>query len=235
MNNNKEKHVLDQAIDPNFKIPIEILSEIEILDNINDIKKIDNLKKLIETKLDFFNNYLISKNLNMNSILITNDGFPRSDIDDILQVTQVRKNIRMLQNDLKKVIDRSYILLNEHFNSSNNNNNNNIPIVSKSNSNSNIKKNSTIPFATIIEVIPNGPMALAGIKLNDKIISIGNINATNHQNLKGLQSEVINNKNKKLQLTIERITTTKEILNLDVIPTDNWPGQGILGCRLQQL
>lgn len=46
----------------------------------------------------------------METPLVTEDGFPKGDID-ILQVILIRKNINMLRNDLVKVLDRCKFVL----------------------------------------------------------------------------------------------------------------------------
>ncbi|CCH57897.1 hypothetical protein TBLA_0A00970 [Henningerozyma blattae CBS 6284] len=216
----------------NVEIPRDITEQVLRLDSINTIKEIDSLKMLIELQLESYFALLKSQDVTMESNLITSDGFPRSDID-VLQIRLVRKNIIMLQNDLKKVLDKSYILLNKHFEELNlkNSATKNSNTTSSSNSNPDTIE-SKIPFSFINELITNGPMDKAGANLNDKIIKFGSINVTNHQNLKNLQLEVLKYEDKTLNLTIER---DGSIMELILIPTRNWNGRGLLGCRIQQL
>lgn len=162
----------------------------------------------------------------MNTSLVTEDGYPRGDID-VLQIRLARRNINMLRNDLNNVIEYSYTLLSNHFDS-----------LTHSQSNVTTLDTSTaikyeIPFALINEIDINGPISIAGVQNEDKLISLGNIHAGNHMKLRSLQNEVIKNENQKLNLRILR--KDEGIIDLELTPTRKWDGRGLLGCRLQEL
>lgn len=208
----------------NLQINASITSQIE---NLNDLslQEVTLLKGLIENDLDKNFKFLSSQNLDMDSSLITQDGYPRSDID-VLQVRLTKKNINMLRNDLHNVIERSQFLLNQHFTLQEQQR-------SKTGNEEHQVMEYTIPFALITEVVPDGPIATAGIKSNDKLISIGNINAGNHMKLQNVQKLIIQNEDNVIPVRILR--NDKEIMQLSLKPSRNWNGSGLLGCKLQLL
>ncbi|CCK70611.1 Nas2p KNAG_0E03540 [Huiozyma naganishii CBS 8797] len=184
------------------------------------------LKRNVESELDKLYTTLHDQGIGMDTPLITPNGFPRADID-VLEVRLVRRNINMLKNDLNNLMERLHALLNAHFSNDQN-----------AAGGSQLREDAmdidyTVPFALITEIAPNGPVHLAGINNGDKLISCGVIHAANHSRLKNLQNEVINNENKTLKIRI--LSTNQQIMDLQLTPTRNWNGRGLLGCRLQEL
>lgn len=191
-----------------------------------ELKEVVELKQRIEEELTKFTDYLESQNVDMHTNLVTEDGYPRGDID-VLQIRLVRRNINMLRNDLINIIEYSYTLLSNHFDSLNQ------PEPNGTTSESRATIKYQIPFALIKEIDINGPISTAGVQNEDKLISLGNIHAGNHMKLRSLQNEVIKNEDQKLTLRILR--EDEGILDLELIPTRKWDGKGLLGCRLQEL
>lgn len=206
----------------NLQINSSITSQIESLNDLS-LKEVSLLKGLIENDLDKNFQVLSSQNLDMDSSLITQDGYPRSDID-VLQVRLTRKNINMLRNDLHNVIERSHFLLNQHFT---------LQKQQRPQGNEDHPLEFTIPFASITEIVSDGPIAKAGIQSNDKLISIGNIHAGNHMKLQNVQRLIIQNEDNIIPVRILR--NDKDIMQLSLEPTRNWKGHGLLGCKLQLL
>ncbi|QLQ81589.1 hypothetical protein HG537_0F03500 [Torulaspora globosa] len=180
------------------------------------LNEVLHLKASIEQELDKHFGVLKSQGLDLSSPLITEDGFPREDID-VLQVRLTRRYLNMLRNDLRDVIDRSQFLLNDHFQASN--------PASQPGDNT-----STIPFALIYDILPNGPLDVAGAQENDKLIAIANVNATNHSNLSLLQNTIRENENVQLPIRVQR---NQEVLDLIMTPNRQWDGPGLLGARLK--
>lgn len=198
----------------------------DILDEL-PLKEVLSLKLLIEQDLNKYTNILLEQNADMDTVLLTEDGFPRSDVD-VLQITLARRNINMLRNDLSKVINQSHILLNGHFA-----NNQTSQKVDSFNQKTSSGTDSIIPFAIISEIIPGSPVERAGVKNNDRLILVGNVNASNHNKLQNLKTEIVKNENNRIPIKILR--DNSKFLTLTLIPSKNWDGNGILGCRFKEI
>ncbi|QLL33979.1 hypothetical protein HG536_0F03040 [Torulaspora globosa] len=180
------------------------------------LSEVLQLKAAIEQELEKHFGALKSQGVDLSSPLITEDGFPREDID-VLQVRLTRRYLNMLRNDLRDVIDRSQFLLNDHFQASN-------PAERP------IDSTSIVPFAQIYDILPNGPLDVAGVRESDKLIAIANVNATNHSNLSLLQKTIRENENVPLPI---RVLRNQEVLDLTMTPSRQWNGPGLLGARLK--
>lgn len=202
------------TIDPSISHRVQRINELTIAD-------IDKLKKEIEFELDQNFSVLNDQNLTLESSLLTRDGYPRSDID-VLQVRLVRRNIHMLKNDLKRVIDVSFTKLNQHFAGNE----------EKFREAQSIDVAYIIPFAVVDEIVEDGPMFRCGCLKNDKLILIGNLNAGNYLNLQNISRYIIQSENKKISIKVQR---NDEFLTLTLVPTRNWVGQGLLGCKFKLL
>lgn len=192
-----------------------IVTSVQRLDELA-LSEVLQLKAAIEQELEKHFGALKSQGLDLSSPLITEDGFPREDID-VLQVRLTRRYLNMLRNDLRNVIDRSHLLLNNHFQASN-------PAEQPRDS------SSTVPFALIYDILPNGPLHVAGALENDKLIAIAHVNATNHSNLSLLQKTIRENENVPLPIRVQR---NEEVLDLTITPSRQWNGPGLLGARLK--
>ncbi|KAI5302613.1 putative 26S proteasome regulatory subunit, partial [Ascosphaera atra] len=71
-------------------------------------------KDRLEGELKELSDVLKSNNADMNTPLLTPDGFPRSDID-VAQIRTTRARIIRLRNDYKGVMDRVEKGIHEHF------------------------------------------------------------------------------------------------------------------------
>lgn len=80
------------------------MADLSNLEKLN-FPQLDELRKDIEDKLDTLENKLKLLKVDMNTPLLTQDGFPRADLD-INEVTATRKEIIMLRNDFKTVSAR---------------------------------------------------------------------------------------------------------------------------------
>ena len=205
------------------------------LQTITSAEEVMRLKDSIESQLKEFASYLSSQGVDMETPLVSRDGYPRADID-VLQVRLARRNINMLRNDLRKVMERMQELLVTYFKTPENTKVN----PSGTDASSETTKSSAevhgseyeVPFAVLREVISGGPAARAGVKDGDKLLGIGAVNASNHNKLKGVQKEVLEHEDKLLEATVLRGT---ERLRLSLTPTRAWDGAGLLGCRITEL
>lgn len=182
------------------------------------IQEVMELKKLIEDELIAHVSDLESHGVDLETPLVTDDGFPRADID-VYQIRHLRRNINMLQNDLAEVLARAHILLSEHFERGISSRND-LGVESRSAS-----------FAIFYEVNRGGPIGQAGIRDMDRLIAMDDIDASNHQKLTSISRHVAANEGKKIRVYIDR---DGKRLEFTVIPSRNWPGKGLLGCRLRE-
>lgn len=198
-------------------------------------------KDSIEAEIEKFLTVLANDlNSDMTSPLLTGDGFPRNDID-VYQVRYVRQKVNMLRNDLVKVMDQLHTALSSHFVSRS--------IDSKLNAmtmdgndgrtpdhgNGNIDAAArAVPFARVTEVTPESPVSVAGINVGDLLCTIGTIDATNHNSLKAIPGLIASCENSDVKITLKR-GEAQQLHNVTLRPSRNWPGQGLLGCRLQEI
>ncbi|EHN01862.1 Nas2p [Saccharomyces cerevisiae x Saccharomyces kudriavzevii VIN7] len=212
----------------NVKIDPSLTSRMSQMDNFK-LPELMVLKTDIEAQLEAYFGLLEEQGIGMDSPLVTPDGYPRSDVD-VLQITMIRKNVNMLKNDLNHVLQKSHVLLNQHFD------NMNVKTHQKTNDNGANSGDQpvqyAIPFAFISEVVPGSPSDKAGIQINDKLISIGSVHAANHSKLQNIQAVVIKNEEKPLPV---RLLRDGQILTTSLSPSRCWNGKGLLGCRIQEL
>lgn len=211
------EQLIPDITDNDIPILIEKISTL----NLNDLL---SLKVKIESQLSKDISYLESQNIDMNSKLITDDGYPRQDIDDLVRVTLTRRDIIQRRNDLTKVINKSHQLLEEQLQKKSNDN---------TTTNKTIIDTSSVKlpaFALFEEVDLNGPIGKSGIKNGDKLLSFGKITIING-GLSKISKEV--QLNKLIKINIMRDDDIQ--LQFDVIPNNQWGGTGLLGCKLKKL
>lgn len=203
----------------------EIPLLVEKISSLN-LNEILSLKNRIESQLSKDILYLESQGIDMNSKLITDDGYPRQDIDDLVRVTLTRRDIIQRRNDLNVVINKSHKLLEEQLQKKNNSENastgNNKSVIG-------IPSVKLPPFALFEEVEPNGPIAKSGIKDGDKLVSFGKITIING-GLSNISKEVHLEKLIKIDIMRDDIQ-----LKFEVTPNNQWGGAGLLGCKLTKL
>ncbi|CEP60399.1 Nas2p LALA0_S01e09868g [Lachancea lanzarotensis] len=203
--------------DPN--INAHVAKKISRLSELSTAEIFD-LKTEIESELDNLFERLTAQGVDLESSLITPEGFPRSDID-VLQVRLLRRSINMLRNDLRAVIDRAQELMASHFQK----------LDAKTRRvDDGSAVNYRIPFALVTEVVPGSPAEKAGLLHHDKLVRFGNIHAGNNQSLSALGQVVKNSEDKALAVRVLR--ADNRFRNLTLTPSKHWAGNGLLGCRL---
>mgnify|MGYP003365189935 CR=1 FL=1 len=212
----------------NVKIDPSLASRIDQMDDFK-LAELMVLKTDIEAQLEAYFSVLKEQGIGMDSALVTPDGYPRSDVD-VLQITMIRKNVNMLKNDLNHLLQRSHVLLNQHFDRMNVKTHKTVDGNGRGDEDRPIQY--TIPFAFISEVVAGSPSDKAGIQVDDKLISIGSVHAANHSKLQNIQMAVIKNEDKPLPV---RLLRDGKILTTSLTPSRGWDGRGLLGCRIQEL
>ncbi|SCU94564.1 LAME_0F07954g1_1 [Lachancea meyersii CBS 8951] len=205
--------------DPN--VSVKLSNQLAHLSELSTPEVFD-LKTEIENELSTLFEKLESQGADLNSSLVTPDGFPRSDVD-VLQVRLLRRSINMLRNDLSAVISRTQEIMASHFQKME---------IKTQRIDSDNAFDYRIPFALITEVVPGSPSQQAGLLAQDKIVRFANIHAGNHQSLSAVGSVVKNSEDSPLAI---RILRGEKYHNLTLTPSNNWAGAGLLGCRLVRI
>lgn len=218
--------------DAELRIQLSRLSELSL-------PEVFDLKSKLETQLSQLFDDLQHQGVNLESSLVTEDGFPRSDID-VLQVRLIRRGINILRNDLKAVIVRTQELMADQFQR--------LAAKTQSIGGSEVTEY-RIPFAAVTEVVIDSPSHsavsiqsyivnshrrrlltfLQGLTKGDKIVKLGTIHAGNNKSLGAIGPLVQTNEEKPVTIRVLRNGT---FLNLTLVPSKKWAGPGLLGCRL---
>ncbi|CAG9970693.1 unnamed protein product [Clonostachys byssicola] len=192
-------------------------------------------KDEVETELKALGSVLDSHNVNMETPLLTRDGFPRADLD-VAQIRTTRARIIRLRNDYKSLMNIIEKYLHEHFASLDEDAVVQVPEQTT---------HSILPdsepavleeaFAKVNTVAPNGPADAAGLKPGDEIRTFGYVNHTNHDNLKKVGECVQSNEGANIFIRVSRATpdgAARQELRLTLNPRRNWGGRGLLGCHI---
>jgi 26S proteasome non-ATPase regulatory subunit 9 len=162
----------------------------------------------------------------MLSPLVDPEGFPRADID-VAGVRTARHQINCLRNDLKAVMGEMSTLLERGLPRAE-------VVRNEDGTETRVDGVTEIEelsvearaWAKVDAVSPNSPASSAGLHRDDTIISLGDINADNNDNLKGLAALVGRSEGVSLPLVIRRNNST---LHLRLTPQGGWGGRGLLG------
>ena len=188
--------------------------------------QLSHVKDEIENQLNILFDLLRHKyNADMDTPLVTPDGFPRSDLD-VVTIRLLRIRIIRLRNDDRKVIHLLDDRMAQEFATRRESN---IEAEEEELTTSSTSRYQ-IPFAQVREVVSGGPAFNSGLKEGDQIIVFDNdIHAANNNKLGSLVSRVRLKQNEEIKVDLKR---GEERITLKLIPSDNWDGQGLLGCRL---
>ncbi|KIH88501.1 26S proteasome non-ATPase regulatory subunit 9 [Sporothrix brasiliensis 5110] len=181
----------------------------------------------------------IQHNVDMNTPLLTPDGYPRADID-VAQIRTTRSRIVHLRNDYKDLMGVIEKFLHEHFASldadatgaQDRADNAGAPaaqILPDS-----VPEALEPPFAKVNSVVHGSPAADAGLQGGDQIRSFGYVNHANHDGLKKVGECVAGNEGQRILVKVARSTGSGRLqeIRLNLTPRRNWGGRGLLGCHI---
>lgn len=197
------------------------------------IQKKDNL----EEELKALGSVLDSHGVNMQTGLLTLDGFPRSDID-VPQIRVTRARIISMRNDWKDLMDRIEKGLHEHhaeLQASGALDKNEASTSTTSDTAPAVRtpQPPETPFAKVNSVEPGSPANEAGLKAGDKIRRFGTAIWSNHNALRMVGEVVQQNLGRPIPVNVIREGTgTAQELELRLTPRQGWGGRGSLGCHI---
>ncbi|KAF5673991.1 26s proteasome non-atpase regulatory subunit 9 [Fusarium heterosporum] len=175
--------------------------------------------------------------VDMNTSLLTSDGFPRADID-VAQIRTTRARIVRLRNDYTSLMTRIEKFLHEHFASLDDND---APAPSADNLQPTLPDSVAAPldppFAKVNTVAAGSPAESAGLKPGDEIRNFGYVNRANHDNLRKVAECVQGNEGNNVFIKVSRPdgVAERQELRLTLTPSKDWGGRGLLGCHILPL
>ncbi|KAI1203020.1 hypothetical protein F5X97DRAFT_284633 [Nemania serpens] len=193
-------------------------------------------KDNMEAELKALSGVLDSHGVNMDTPLLTRDGFPRADLD-IAQIRTTRSRIIYLRNDYKDLMNAIEKHLHEHFASLRDTDNVTSPPNPANGATmmgDTLPETLEVPFAKVNSVVAESPADVAGLKAGDELRNFGYVNKSNHDDLKKVAECVQGNEGQRVLVKISRRgdSGTRQELQLYLIPRRNWGGRGLLGCHI---
>jgi 26S proteasome non-ATPase regulatory subunit 9 len=192
----------------------------------------------VEAELKALGGVLDSHGVDMNTSLLTSDGFPRADID-VAQIRTTRARIIHLRNDYKSLMTRMERCIHERFASLDENDA--VPVAGQDNSQSILPDSVSTPldppFAKVNTVAAGSPAESAGLKAGDEIRNFGYVNQANHDNLRKVAECVQGNEGSNVLIKVSRAdgVAERQELRLTLTPRKDWGGRGMLGCHILPL
>ncbi|GEQ69092.1 hypothetical protein JCM33374_g2763 [Metschnikowia sp. JCM 33374] len=187
-------------------------------------------KRLVENSLDHLFGLLHDTyKFDMTSPLVVN-GFPRRDVD-VVSVRLIRSNIIRLRNDHSAILGQLQIHLTQQLQASANSSvvGQEKPESGELSTSKNLNLHSEA-FAFVNDVTSNSPAEKAGLIIGDRILSFdGDICYWNHNNLTALAARAKAKKDTQVPVEVLRDSNRKTLI---LVPTENWPGRGLLGCHI---
>lgn len=182
-------------------------------------------KHTIENQLSVLFDLLSNKyHANMQTPLLTPDGFPRSDID-VVSIRLIRTKVIRLRNDHRAVLQLLELQLVQQLGADRLQNEN----LTQEPREPAASSRYTIPYARASEIAPGSPALLAGLREGDEIVLFGHVHAGNHGRLLEITAVVQRNVDRKVAVTVVRNGNQQVV---ELTPTNNWGGRGLLGCRV---
>ncbi|KAH0526375.1 hypothetical protein TsFJ059_009702 [Trichoderma semiorbis] len=191
----------------------------------------------MEAELKSLGSVLDSHGVDMQTPLLTRDGFPRADLD-VAQIRTTRARIIRLRNDYKELMTAIEKYLHEHF--ANIQDEDEAPsaagdelrILPDSHS-----EQLDEPFAKVNTVAANSPAQQAGLQAGDEIRNFGYVNRSNHDGLKKVAECVQGNEGGNIFIKVSRPdgVARRQELRLTLTPRKDWGGRGMLGCHILPL
>ncbi|KAL7629433.1 putative 26S proteasome regulatory subunit [Parahypoxylon ruwenzoriense] len=190
-------------------------------------------KEDLEAELKTLSGVLDSHGVNMETPLITADGFPRADID-VAQIRTTRTRIIHLKNDYKDLMNAIEKHLHEHFASIQDTEDATPTSASRAQMlGDSIPVTLGEPFAKVNSVVAGSPADSAGLKPGDEIRNFGYVNGDNHDDLKKVAECVQGNEGVSQNLPRIAIAKTQCLSRKLILDTAKGPRQNISPDRVK--
>jgi len=200
-------------------------------------------KDNLEAEMRALGSVLESHGVDMNTRLLTPDGFPRADLD-VAQIRITRSRIVYLRNDYKALMDVIEKHIHEHFARQGQHTLVNEPADSQTSTAT--ETLDLLPryqvldpsFAKVNSVVARSPADSAGLRAGDQIRNFGYVNHTNHDGLRRLGECVQGNEGRDVLVKVSRLSgniARQQELQLTLRPQRDWGGRGLLGCHILPL
>ncbi|UKZ79495.1 hypothetical protein TrVFT333_007250 [Trichoderma virens FT-333] len=191
----------------------------------------------MEAELKALGSVLDSHGVDMQTPLLTRDGFPRADLD-VAQIRTTRARIIRLRNDYKDLMTEIEKYLHEHFASIQEGDEapstaGDEPRILPDSQSEQLDE----PFAKVNTVAPGSPAQQAGLQAGDEIRNFGYVNRSNHDGLKKVAECVQGNEGRNIFIKVSRPdgVARRQELRLTLTPRKDWGGRGMLGCHILPL
>jgi len=185
-------------------------------------------KDRLEGELSALSSVLDSHGVNMDTSLISFDGYPRADID-VPQIRTTRARIIHLRNDYKALMSRLEVAVQAQFAEAASRptsvQTSSIPSFTLQSS----QATSDTPFARVDTVEPGSPAQESGLRVNDQITRFGAATWLNHDKLSKVAEVVLQSQGRPINVFILRGSQSQQLI---LTPRQHWGGRGMLGCRL---
>ncbi|PSS27910.1 hypothetical protein M430DRAFT_46974 [Amorphotheca resinae ATCC 22711] len=212
------------------------------INGITSFAQLQAKKDNIEAEIRALSSVLDSHGVDMNTSLITPDGFPRADLD-VAQIRTTRARIIYLRNDYKTLMTVIEKHIHEHFANLAANG------ATEEATRTSVPTNASItsppsqpaqilgpPFAKVNSVVAGSPAESAGLKAGDEIRNFGYVNHTNHDGLRRVGECVQGNEGRDVLVKVSRPSGgRRQELQLTLKPKRDWGGRGLLGCHILPL
>jgi 26S proteasome non-ATPase regulatory subunit 9 len=201
-----------------------------------DLASLINQRSEIEVRLDGCAAVLDSQRIGMAEPLIDSQGFPRSDID-VAAVRIARASIIRLRNDYKQITDLIEKRVHAGFQSKQQSTA--PPALRTSAVQVTTTTTDRRPFARIASIADASPAALAGLRVDDRIVTFGQTHAGNHGSLSRLGQEVAqaaeNNSSIEVTLLRQEQGGREAFVRRVLRPNTGWGGRGAVGAHFLPL
>ncbi|KAH8603062.1 26S proteasome non-ATPase regulatory subunit 9 [Bisporella sp. PMI_857] len=195
-------------------------------------------KDNIEAEIKALSSVLDSHGVDMNTRLVTPDGFPRADLD-VAQIRTTRSRIIHLRNDYKALMSVIEKHIHEHFARLAEEGQTDEPVTNGLQQNGEVLSLPTVvqplgpPFARVNSVVAGSPADTAGLRANDEIRNFGYVDIANHNGLRRVGECVQGNEGQNILVKVSRlIEGRRQELQLTLTPRRDWGGRGLLGCHI---
>lgn len=201
----------------------------------SDLQTLLNHRTYLEAELDRFGATLDANHVSMSTPLVSQDGYPRSDID-VANVRIARTAIIRLKNDYKALEKQIETAVHEAFK-------NGTPLkIQRETGGLSARQNASAAqeaaFCIVNSIAENSPAQIAGLLKDDKVVKFGQTTITNHDKLQGLAREVQTavNESRPISVTIVRVQNGGNVILVkDLLPSTNWGGRGAVGAHFLPL